>query len=234
MSTHYQRILNKQFKYSNMRKIFTLITIVLIFTFKLEAKKIEGKIILEDDTIDVTFNIPINFLTQKPNYLQLQNKVKYFDSNGNKIILRPEDAKEINFNYANEDVRMLSRFNSLSFGNIFSMNKTIFLKLEIDGKLKLFTYYYSEKPGNFSSPSSMPGGVSGGLSLGISIGSIQDKCSILQKEYGELKSPKLWTFKKDMAKYFSDCPAIVEKLDNPYIDSNSLELLVNYYNSNCR
>ena len=62
-----------------MRKIVILITIVLILTFKLEAKKIEGKIFFANDTIDVTFNIPIKFFTQEPNYEKLQYKVKYFD-----------------------------------------------------------------------------------------------------------------------------------------------------------
>lgn len=80
-----------------MKRISILITIGLILTFKLEAKKIEGKIFFENDTIDVIFNIPFKFFTQKPNYSKLQKKVKYFDSTVKSIKLLPDDAEEIRF-----------------------------------------------------------------------------------------------------------------------------------------
>lgn len=114
-------------------KIIHLFTIVgLILTFNLEAKKIEGRIIYKNDTVNVTFIIPIKILAQEPNYQKLQFKVKYYDAAGKKIILKPDNAKEIQFKYEDEEVRMLSRYNSLGIGNIFSLSTNIFLKLEID------------------------------------------------------------------------------------------------------
>ncbi|HTO16638.1 MAG TPA: hypothetical protein VLZ83_12765 [Edaphocola sp.] len=208
-----------------MKRISLLVVIGLILSFKLEAKKIEGRILFENDTIEVTFNIPIKFFTQEPNYEKLQYKVKYFDSTGNKIILRPDKAKEIQLKYKNENVRMLSRYNSLRLGNIFSMSTNIFLRLETDGKLKLFNYYYTQSsPGmNNETTSTMTGGYSYNVEK-----------YILQKGDGELKRPKGLTFKKDMIEYFSDCPALVEKIENKDFHKKDLEFIVTFYNSNCR
>lgn len=208
-----------------MRRISILIAIGLIFTFKLEGKKIEGKIFFENDTIDVTFNIPIKFFTQEPNFEKLQYKVKYFDSTGIKIVLRPDNAKEIQFKYEDENVRMLSRYNSLGLGNIFSMSTNIFLKLEIDGELKLFSYYYTQRSaGTYNASTGM---MTGGYSYSV-------ERYILQKGNGELKRPKGLTFKKDMLEYFSDCPKLVEKIESKDFRKDDLESIVRFYNSNCR
>ncbi|MFZ5940206.1 MAG: hypothetical protein ACOYXB_06495 [Bacteroidota bacterium] len=208
-----------------MKKIVILITIGLVLTFKLEAKKIEGKIFFADDTIDVTFNIPINFFTQEPNYEKLQYKVKYFDSAGRKIVLKLDNAKEIQFKYEYENVRMLSRFNSIGLGNIFSMSTNIFLKLEMDGKLKLFSYYYTQHSGG--TYNSFTGMSTGGYSYSV-------EKYILQKENGELMRPVGLSFKKDMIDYFSDCPSLVEKIESKEFRKNDLESMVRYYNLNCR
>ena len=120
---------------------------------------------------------------------------------------------------------MLSRYNSLGLGNIFSMSTNIFLKLETDGKLKLFNYYYTQSsPGMYNAST---GAMTGGYSYSV-------ERYILQKGDGELKRPKSLTFKKDMVEYFSYCPALVEKIESKYFRKNDLEFIVNYYNSNCR
>jgi hypothetical protein len=208
-----------------MNRICLLIVIALIFTLKSEAKKIEGKILFESDTLDVIFNIPIKFFTQEPNYEKLQYKVKYYDSTGKIIVIRPDIANEIQFTYNFEDVRMLSRNNSLGLGNAFSRSRSIFLKLEIDGKLKLFNYYYTQyAAGTYNASAGM---MSGGYAYSV-------ERYILQKENGELKRPKGLTFKKDMIDYFSDCPALVEKIESKDFRKNDLEFIVSFYNSNCR
>lgn len=202
-----------------------MIVIGLIFSFKSEAKKIEGKIFFENDTLDVIFNIPIKFFTQEPNYEKLQYKVKYYDSTGKIIVIQPDNANEIQFTYNFEDVRMLSRNNSLGLGNAFSRSRSIFLKLEIEGKLKLFNYYYTQyAAGTYNASSGM---MTGGYAYGV-------ERYILQKENGELKRPKGLTFKKDMIEYFSDCPALVEKIESKDFRKNDLEFIVSFYNSNCR
>ena len=207
-----------------MIRIILSIVIGLILTFKLEAKKIEGKILFENDTIDVTFNIPIKMFKQEPNYEKLQYKVKYFDSTGKKLTLRPDNAKEIQFKNENENVRMLSRYNSLRSGKFLLMSSNIFLKLLTDGELKLFNFYYTQSSPDMYDAST--GDMTGGNSINL-------ERFVLQKGEGDLKRPKGLTFKKDMADYFSDCPALIEKIESKDFRKNDLEFVVRFYNSNC-
>jgi hypothetical protein len=207
-----------------MNRIYLLIVIGLLSTYTLEAKKIAGKIEFDDETVDVIFKIRVNFFLQKPDFEKLQYKIKYYDSTGKKITLRPDDAQEISFSYAGENVRMLSRYNSIGLGNIFAASRNIFLRLETDGDLKLFNYYYTQTVGG--SFGAM-GAVAGSISYSV------DKY-ILQKGNGLLKRPKAITFKKDMIEYFRDCPALAERIENKDFRGNDIEAIAKYYNSECR
>ncbi len=220
-----------------MRKICILIVMGLVLTIKLEAKKIEGKIVLENDTIDVVFNIPVNFFTQEPNYEKLQNKVKYFDATGKKTSLRPDDAKEIQFKFEFENIRMVSRYNSLGLGNMFTTNSNIFLRIIIDGNLKLFMYYYTQRtPGMVSNAGSFgpSGGFTGTSSFMTGGAAYSVERCILQKGNGELKRPKGLTFKNDMVEYFSDCPSLVKKIESKDFRKDDLNFIVEFYNKNCK
>ncbi len=208
-----------------MRKLLFIVVIGLTFTFKIDAKKIAGQIFYENDTVNVTINIPVKFFTQEPNYEKLQYKIKYFDSQGIKKVLRPIDAKEIRFTFEYEKVRMLSRKNTLGLGNILSMSSNIFLRIKIDGDLKLFNYYYTQRsPGMYNSST---GVTTGGYSYDV-------EKFILQKGNGELKRPKELTFKKDMIKYFDDCLELSKKIESKEFRKNDLESIVRYYNRRCR
>ena len=207
-----------------MRKLFSLIIIGLVCSLNAEAKKIEGKIILDHDTIDVIFNIPFKFFAQEPNYEKLQYKVKFYDSTGKRGVIRPDHAKEIRFKLYGKDIRMLSRHQSSGMGNVFSTNYKLFLKLEIDGKLQLFNYYQTNSsPGMYNAGTGM---MSGGHSY-------TTERYVLQKENGELKRPRGLTFKKDMVNYFQDCPELAQKIENKEFRKADMESLVHYYNSNC-
>lgn len=200
-----------------------LLTIVgLIFTLNSEAKRIKGEIFYENDTISVTLKIPMKLFTNEPNYETLQNKVKYFDSSGIKKILKPDQAKEVRFDYEAENIRMISSINSLKLGNVFSNNSNIFLKLEIDGPIKLFNYYYSQtSPGMYDGPNGM---VSVGFTFNV-------EKYVLQKGNGELKRHKGLTFRKDMMEHFKDCPELLKKIENKEFRKNDIESIVEYYNT---
>ncbi len=120
---------------------------------------------------------------------------------------------------------MLSRNNTLGLGSIFAMSSSIFQKLEIDGELKLFNYYYTQQTG---------GGYN--ASTGVAMGSYSYTVEryILQKGDGELKRLKGWTFKKDMAEFFSDCPDLVERVESKDFRKGDLESMVRCYNTNCQ
>ncbi|NOZ46096.1 MAG: hypothetical protein GXO79_04860 [Chlorobi bacterium] len=208
-----------------MRKLFIVVVLGLICSAKVEAKKIKGKILFQDDTIEVIFNIPIKFFSQEPNYERLQYKVKYYNQSGKKVVIRPDDAEEIRFKYQSKEIRMLSLYNTLGLGNIFSISSNIFLKLEIDGNLKLFNYYYTQQaPGMYSASTGM---VTGGYSYSV-------EKYILQKGNGKLKRTKGLTFKNDMISYFSDCPELVTKIENKEFRKKDIQSIVMYYNSNCK
>ena len=207
-----------------MRKIGLLIVIGLILTSKTAAKKLEGKLLLENDTMEVTFHVPVNLFTQEINYEKLQHKIKYFDSSGKKVIISPDQAEEIRFIYKREEIRMLSRYCSRRLGRVFLMNHHLFLKLEIDGKLKMFKYYFTENsPVMYNSSKNV-------TTMGYSF--TADRY-ILQKSDEEIFMPRDLTFRKDMVKYFQDCPELFLKIENKEYRQKDLKIVVCYYNSNC-
>jgi hypothetical protein len=214
-----------------MRRISVITMFGLIISLSLYAKKIEGKIFFENDTIDVTFILPVDLLTQDIIYENVQQKIKYIDRNGIKHKLRPDDAKEIRFKYPYSEIRMISVPNNLGLGNPFFFGQNIFLELKIDGYLKLFNYYYKQKSANMFTGSS-------GFNNSINtMNTYQFEYTverfILQKGNGGLKRPKRISFKKDMIEYFQDCPELVEKFENKEINKDYLESAVRFYNSRC-
>ncbi|MGV8830173.1 MAG: hypothetical protein ACWA6U_17835, partial [Breznakibacter sp.] len=118
-----------------MRKLFLFSLLSTLFICTSEGKKVEGKIIFNaDSVIKVTFNIPFNSMEDDIYYEGLQHVAYYFDANGKEVKLIPGSAKEIQFTYGYEKIRMLS---------IYYKNRFMFLKLLIDGNLKLYNYYSS-------------------------------------------------------------------------------------------
>jgi len=215
------------FKKSTQMKYLSLL-IVLMWTIGYEAESksflMKGQIIYANDTVDVTFNIPVKKISEEINFEKLQLKVTYFDSNHKKITLKSNQAKEIRFQDGSHMIRMVSRRNSLMLGSIYTMDTTIFLKIEIDGNLKLFTYYGSSG-GMYGSAGGMP------IMTGGSITTVQTY--ILQKGDGPLIKPYKLTFRSDMKKYLSDCPALIEKIDSKEFRNADIESIVLFYNGEC-
>lgn len=120
---------------------------------------------------------------------------------------------------------MISRSNSIGLGNIFTQSSDIFLRIEIDGYLKLFYYHYTKSsPDMYNSSTGM---TRGGYSYGA-------EKFILQKDDDELKRPKTMTFRKDMIEYFNDCPELVNKIESKEFSKRDLEEIVLFNNINCR
>ncbi len=212
----------------SMKKIHILFSLLFILSSNaLLAKDIKGIIITKtNDTLHVTFTVSISFFTQEPNLQKMQWKVKYLDSTNTKQILRPADAKEVSFSYEGETIRMISLKNNLGLSrSIFTEDSCVFLKLVIDGKLRLYNYYYTQSSGG-GYYNSTAGMYTGG-------GSYTAETFILQKNTSELFQSGSMSFKKDMIKYFSDCPAIVKKLEDKTYRRKDVELIVNEYNKDC-
>lgn len=215
-----------------MKSIILSFTIGLFLLSKLEAQKIEitGKILFlyTHDTIAVTFIIPTSSSTKEIDYEKLQEKVTYLDSTGKKRKITPDQAKEITFDYEDQEVRVISCYDAIGLNNPFSNNTNIFLKLETDGKLKLFTYYHT-------TGTSAPSGFNG--TMMISAGeSHTAKKYILQKGQEAIMKPTWMNYRKDLISYFNDCPKISQMIDemgdNKYVKDN-IESIVDSYNSSC-
>lgn len=208
-----------------MKKTFFLLAFGFISSVQLFAAKIDGYFITKNhDTVNVTFKLPVGFISQIPNYQRIQYKIKYYDKfSGKKITLLPADVLEIGFQYGNAVIKMLSRSNNFSNGP-FSYSSHIFLRLEIDGPLKMFRYYYTQSsPGHFNGAT---GAMTGGYSYNV-------EQYVLQRGDEPLKWPRSWSFRKDMKEYFSDCPALVEMIDKREFRKNEVEAIVEFYNSKC-
>lgn len=206
-----------------LRKVCLTILSLFVFAVAGLAKKIEGDIIREKDTLHVVFTIPFKLLASHPNFEKLQYKIKYADGTGALRVLRPADAIEIRFKYNNQEIRMLSRRNTLGGGSLFSNKNHIFLHLLKDGTLKLFNFYYTQSnPGMY--------GASGAM-VGATAYSVERY--VLEKKGGDLMQPKAISFRKEMSEYFSDCPVLAMRIENKELKRDDLLAIIAYYNSTC-
>jgi len=208
-----------------MKKISAVLVIVLLTFINAKAKKIEGYIILNNnETVHVTFLIPFGFLSSEPAYEKLQTRVRYLDRSSKKTILKPDDAKEISFSYGGQKIRMLSVRDDLQLSSIFSSQTKIFLKLEIDGKVRLFTSFFTQNsPGMYNASTGMS---TGGYMYNV-------ERYVLQKDNSQLERPRGISFRKDMSEFFSDCPELVQKIQKRDFRKGDLELIVKEYNEKC-
>jgi hypothetical protein len=109
-------------------------------------------------------------------------------------------------------------------GNIFSNNRNIFLKLDLDGRAKVFSYYETQRsPGYYNS--SM-GTMSGGFSY-------ETERFIVQVGNGELRRPRSLSFRKDMTDIFRDCPVLVRMIENREFKKSEVIEIASYYNIHC-
>jgi len=201
-----------------------LATALVVLSLHTYGRKVEGIIIANGESREVTFDIRVPLLADEPNFERIQYKVRYYDENGKKQTLHPDDADEIWFEYDGMEVRMISCVNTIGAGSMFSVARRIFLKLEIDGPLRLYRYYYKQTtPGYYGGPG---GGFSGGTTYTV------DNL-IFQKGNGPLKQPRSLGWKKDMLDYFRDCPDLRERLESKDLRRKEIEAIVLYYNRHC-
>ncbi|HYH57240.1 MAG TPA: hypothetical protein VD772_11545, partial [Anseongella sp.] len=100
------------------------------------SRKIEGYYIsLEKDTAALIFNIPFIPFIDQPDFIRLQQGVACSDVLHKRRLLKPGDAREIGFTYKGRLFRMRS-FRPAG------MWDSVFLKLEVDGTLKLYRFFH--------------------------------------------------------------------------------------------
>jgi hypothetical protein len=207
-----------------MKKL-VLYTVFVVFALTTNAaKKVEGFILYDNNqSVKVVFLIPSGFLNSEPAYQKLQYRVSYIQNNV-KLTLKPDDAKEISFTYNGQTIRMLSVVDNLQMGSPFSSKVKVFLKLVVDGEIKLFDYYAtSYSPGIYNPGTGMMGGGS----------SYTYERLVMQRGDGPLVRPRDFYFKKDMTEFLQDCPKLVERINEKVFKKSDLELIVREYNAKC-
>jgi len=178
----------------------------------------KGQIITTTDTVDVIFAIPVSSHNSLPDYEKLQRSFIYADATGKKVHVKPRHTKEIRFTYNSETIRMIST-NKLVLASAYMTGYT-FLKMDIDGTMKLYTYYYTSRS------SEMDVGA-----IKIPPYSSNGQKKIFSKREGEFIIPRFFII--DMKRYLSDCPELVSKIQNKDLERGDEDYIVHFYNDNC-
>jgi hypothetical protein len=201
-----------------MKKLLILVFLLTNVIAKVNAKRLPGYYITTlGDTTHVIFNIPVKSLEDLPNFEKLHYRIKYYDKNKNKFELKPNDVREVVFDYKGYLIRMVSEKNTLQLGSVFSSHNQIFLHLVRDGKLRLYKYYSSNRaPATNASQVQYPA-----------------ETHILKKRNEELFRPGYLTFKKDMVAYLAECPELVSKIESRRYRAEDIIRIVEEYNENC-
>ncbi|PXY03082.1 hypothetical protein DF185_03045 [Marinifilum breve] len=190
-----------------MKKLLPLILLMLM-AVSVKAVDVKGQIITGKDTMNVMLKIPVNMISQQPAYKNLQNKIRYITEDGEKKKLKPDMADEIKFKFGNDTIRMVSVPDPVGGSHDGYFDYFIFIKIYVDGKIKLYQHYSTPMYGN------------------------NGKVWYLKKEDQPLKLVADFGRKK-MKKYFSDCPELVKKIESKEFKGKDIIQIVQFYNSNC-
>jgi hypothetical protein len=213
---------------SPLKYIIVSICISLSASTYLYAKKLEGYYIAlsDDQKVKGVFEVPVNFLTGKPDFTRIQRVIKFVGEDNQTVFLEPNKIKQVSFTLKGKEIRMRSVQNNI-------VNDRMFLELIVDGPVSLFhfqeTKYYTRTHYRQG-----VGSTSGMSTPGTIItGSRKETYErlLLQKNDDELFKIRRFYFTKDLAVFFQDCPAIAERVKNSYL--SDLEALVKEYNTKC-
>jgi len=206
-----KELFEKSYIWATMKKIIPIL-IFLLISFNMEAKEIKGQVIMQKETLDVVLLIPVKMFSSKLNYLSLQAGVSYIDKKGNKKTFSPDEVQEYSFTYNGENIRMVATASSIR--RALSLSDTnIFLKLMIDGDVKLFNYYYTYTIGSPGIP-------------------VFDEKFILQKGIEDIKELKKLS-QRELVDFFGDCYELSRKIEDDKLGKDQIETIVKEYNTNC-
>jgi hypothetical protein len=171
------------------------------------------------DTIDCRYKLPL-FRDMDDNllidYSILQRKVTAIISDGSKVRLKPQDILSYSFYNEYTQYNLISVKDNLRLSRYLKRDPRLFLKLECNGYLKLFSYYKK-----WHSPSVF-------INSPIHIDVLTSKYCI-KKGDSDLVKLRRSNFKKELENYLIDCSALQDKISNKYKSLN-LYGFVNEYN----
>jgi hypothetical protein len=202
------------------RKAFAWIVVAVCISTGVYAKKIQGYYIPYQTRkkVEVTFLIPVGFLSSRPSYESLQKEIEYIDG-AQKYTLTPEEVLEVSFIFKGEDVVLRSVHNDLQDG----YSEMSFLKVLVDGPVTLFNFYESHyTPGSMNPSTGMMTG--GGQQTVVRL--------VLQRDGEALFKVRRLYFRKDLLEFFNDCPELVDIINSSSVAD--LEMIVKESNKKCK
>jgi hypothetical protein len=214
-----------------MNKKHFILLLCIVVSIQVNAERIKGKIFYDKDTSDVIFDFNTSKETGKVeiDYTELQSSIDY-DSLGIGRILTPNKANGYQFEVEGKLILMLAVPNTIEDVDYSKPIPKIFLKLEIDGKLKLFKYYEIRE--NYK-PNFKYSGIELLLYIAIKDYYIKES-NWIKKDNQPLAKFINSTFRRSGASYFKDCPYLSEGIKNKDFKLENLTAIVQYYNTKCR
>ena len=195
------------------RSIFVAL-VAILFWHHSYAKKVDmkGKIITTNDTLEVTFRVPVDKMTGNVEISSLQSSIEYYYVEGNKLFVTPKIAIAIIIETKFEGIIRLYK---VKVERQMGLGKELyyFLERKVSGKANLYEFNYSQYNGDSFSMSS-------------------------NKGYVLEKRGRTYTFyyrvnKTDLALYFADCKELRSKIESREFNYKELEEIVRYYNNHC-
>jgi hypothetical protein len=166
------------------------------------------------DTNFVSFEIPI-VPPNKVDVLRLHDGLTFFDSNDNERALKPHQAKAFFFTYDDVDYHFVAcqDYLNLSKKLVKSASTYLFLRLEVEGSMRLFSYTYTQHVGiDFSYPTTM---------------------MVYKRKNDLFFVPKPMSYKKSLIDYFEDCKEIQDKIKYNFFETDDDIEIVKLYNLVC-
>ncbi|MCE3228714.1 MAG: hypothetical protein K0S32_3265 [Bacteroidetes bacterium] len=201
-----------------MKKFPFIFFLAVLFSNHIQAKKVSGYIIeVNNDTTKVIFDIPLDSpFGGDPDLERLQWKVKYYDSTKVKKILIPKMVKGIVFTFERRTIKMITCFDNLGVvDGKSSYQREFFFHVISEEKIITLRAYRTL----------LLEGINGGKGMA----SFGDFPYVYRKNNGELFFDKT----PDVAKYFTDCPDIMKKINNKEYQNDYIAQIVNDYNKVC-
>jgi hypothetical protein len=189
-----------------MKKL-VLFSIYFALSIPFMAKDLKGKVIYQDGKEEtVTIDVPTDGFRTSVQFFKMHKKVDTKNAAGEKIKITPEIAKEIQFEFNEENFRLVTKE--------IKEGKKLFL-LALFKSEKISVYQKSEAQNN---------------QYGLTITTYD----YYQKGDSELfYFPKIG-FKKNMSNYFNDCTKLVSKIDaGDYKQEDSKEI-AKFYAEQCK
>jgi hypothetical protein len=214
-----------------MRKIAVIFLLMSVGHGVYGQELTKGLIIKGRDTAYVDFVLPKYLISGKINSDIIQDKLKYFDVNEKKVVVKPGEVDRVAFSFKEETIQLISHLDPVQVPCKMCKKSYVFLNMLVDGNVKLYKYmkqYYGQGYIPVGSPDAI---ITGAAPITGTIG--KDYFYYYQKGTGEIYSPNNMMFKKEMSKYFSDCKELADKIKSKEFKKNNAIEIVKYYNTNC-